>query len=60
MLGLEVEGYEPTGDGDYVVDIDLTPDRGDCLGMINLAREVAVIEGTRIKLPEYLFAAKLG
>lgn len=59
MLGLEVEGYEPTGDGDYVVDIDLTPDRGDCLGMINLAREVAVIEGTRIKLPEYLLQQSL-
>ena len=28
---------------DYILDIDLTPDRGDCLSVLGIAREVSVI-----------------
>ncbi|NLX90691.1 MAG: phenylalanine--tRNA ligase subunit beta [Firmicutes bacterium] len=34
-----------------VLEIDLTPNRGDCLGMLGIAREVAAITGKKIVLP---------
>lgn len=51
MLGLAVEGVHESGD-DYVLDIDLTSNRPDCLSHIGVAREVAAMEGTRLRLPE--------
>ncbi|MCK9314301.1 MAG: hypothetical protein M0P20_09675, partial [Methanocorpusculum sp.] len=38
MAGIAIEGVERQDD-DFILDLDLTPNRGDCLGMINLARE---------------------
>ncbi|HCF50825.1 MAG TPA: phenylalanine--tRNA ligase subunit beta, partial [Syntrophomonas sp.] len=32
--------------------LDLTPNRGDCLGMINLAREISALTGKPVKIPE--------
>lgn len=52
MAGIAVEGIEKTDDGDQVIELDLTPNRGDCLGMINLAREVAAVTGSRVRMPE--------
>lgn len=37
---------------DPVIEIDLTPNRPDCLGIIGIAREVATFEKKEIKLPE--------
>ncbi len=36
---------------DSVLEIDLTPNRADCLSMIGVAREAAAIQGTRLNLP---------
>jgi phenylalanyl-tRNA synthetase beta chain len=36
---------------DTVLDLDLTPNRGDCFSMIGVARELAAIQGTRITGP---------
>jgi phenylalanyl-tRNA synthetase beta chain len=36
---------------DPVLEIDLTPNRADCLSMIGVAREAAAIQGTRLSLP---------
>jgi len=36
---------------DPVLEIDLTPNRADCLSMIGVAREAAAIQGTRLTLP---------
>lgn len=36
---------------DYVLEIELTPNRADCLSMINVAREVAAITGSQLHLP---------
>ncbi len=36
---------------DQVLELELTPDRADCLGMINLAREIAALTGGELKLP---------
>jgi phenylalanyl-tRNA synthetase beta chain len=36
---------------DAVLDVEVTPNRGDCLSIIGLAREVAAVFGVRLKLP---------
>ena len=41
-VGLAVDGVHPQGD-DFVLDIDLTSNRPDCLSHLGVAREVAVI-----------------
>lgn len=51
MAGIEVEGIDVVGD-DHTLELDLTPNRGDCLGMINLARELAAVQGKEVKIPE--------
>ena len=37
---------------DTVLELELTPNRGDCLSMVGVAREVAALLGTALKLPE--------
>ncbi len=37
---------------DDVIDIDLTPNRGDCLSMLGVAREVAADRGLTVKRPQ--------
>lgn len=39
---------------DAVIDIDLTPNRGDCLGIEGIAREVGALTNTKLKVPEIL------
>ncbi len=39
------------GLSDMVLEIDLTPNRPDCLSIIGIAREVAAIQGTGFNLP---------
>lgn len=36
---------------DQAIDVDLTPDRGDCLGLIGIAREVGVINRCPVNIP---------
>ncbi len=38
--------------GDDVLDIELTPNRADCLGIIGIAREVSALTGAPLRLPE--------
>ncbi|HEX9654156.1 MAG TPA: phenylalanine--tRNA ligase subunit beta [bacterium] len=38
------------GDGDIVIDIDVTPNRPDCFGAIGIAREIAALAASRLKL----------
>jgi phenylalanyl-tRNA synthetase beta chain len=56
MAGLEVESLtalrtEGSGEGDWLMEIAVTPNRGDCLGILGLAREVAALTGGKLKLP---------
>ena len=37
--------------GDNIIDLELTPNRGDCLSMRGVAREVAALTGSRLKKP---------
>ncbi|HRW12002.1 MAG TPA: phenylalanine--tRNA ligase subunit beta [Syntrophomonas sp.] len=50
MAGIAIEGVDEIN-GDSVLELDLTPNRGDCLGMIHLAREVAALQHQEIKIP---------
>ena len=42
---------EVLGLDDQVIELELTPNRSDCLSMINLAREVSAITSSSLKLP---------
>ena len=39
---------------DSIIEIDLTPNRGDCLGMEGVAREVGALTGTDLTPPEFV------
>ncbi|MEL1136368.1 phenylalanine--tRNA ligase subunit beta [Desulfitobacterium sp. THU1] len=41
------------GQGDCVLDLELYPNRPDCLGMINVAREVSSLTGGELHLPAW-------
>jgi phenylalanyl-tRNA synthetase beta chain len=50
MTGLNHESTERVG-SDTVVDLEVTSNRGDCLGHIGVAREAAVILQTELRIP---------
>src|SRR6266487_4087391 len=50
LRGFELAGIEPFGDGDAVIDFEVTANRPDCLSVIGLAREVAVMYGLPLKV----------
>ncbi len=47
-IGIEVEEVEKTS-GDTILKIDITPNRGDLLSVIGLAREIAAKTGKKLK-----------
>ncbi len=49
-LGFPCEGIEHPGD-DTVIDIEITSNRGDCLGYIGIARELSAVTGKEVKMP---------
>jgi len=49
--GLNHEGTD-TINGDVVIDLEVTSNRGDCLGHIGVAREVGVLYGLPVTIPE--------
>lgn len=49
-VGLAVEGIHEFGD-DFVFDIDVTSNRGDCLSHLGIAREVAAVTNSRFQIP---------
>ena len=54
MSGLNLEGVEPFAAGtadDVVIDLEVTSNRGDCLGHVGVAREIAVLYGETLTSP---------
>jgi len=47
MAGLEIDGLEKTAQ-DTIIEVDLTPNRGDCLSILGIAREVATLNKLNI------------
>lgn len=51
LSGLNHEGTD-TINGDVVIDLEVTSNRGDCLGHIGVAREVSVLYGLPLTIPD--------
>lgn len=49
-LGFPCEGIEHLDD-DVVIDVEITSNRGDCLGYIGVARELSAATGKELKVP---------
>lgn len=47
-IGVPLQDYL----GDVVLDLELTPNRPDCLSVVGVAREVAAIAGVPVRLPD--------
>jgi len=54
VLAAEAEIGKPLAEhiGDTVLDIDITPNRPDCLSVVGIAREVAALSEQEIHIPE--------
>jgi phenylalanyl-tRNA synthetase beta chain len=39
--------------GDTILDMDITPNRPDCLSVIGIAREIAALTGSKLNIPEF-------
>jgi phenylalanyl-tRNA synthetase beta chain len=50
MAGLEVEAVESMS-GDTIFEIEITPNRPDCLNILGLAREIGAMTGRKVKSP---------
>lgn len=57
MAGLEVEAIEEK-EGDFIFEMEITPNRPDCLSYIGIAREAAAVTKKRLKLPKVLLPQK--
>src|SRR5687767_9232090 len=51
MVGLAIDAVESHAD-DSVLDVEVPSNRPDCLSHVGIAREVTVIEGKELRLPE--------
>jgi len=51
MAGSEIKSIDKKKE-DCIFEVEITPNRSDCLSMIGLAREVAAITGEDLKLPK--------
>lgn len=59
MIGLEVEAMENV-DSDVVFEVNVTPNRPDCLSIIGIARELSAAYKTRLGFPEHDIIAEKG
>ncbi|MFV0387212.1 MAG: phenylalanine--tRNA ligase subunit beta [Pyrinomonadaceae bacterium] len=53
LSGLELDGMERFGD-DYIMDIEVTSNRGDCLSHLGVAREISAFSDNSVNLPKML------
>ena len=52
-VGLGVEKITKT-DNDVIFELEITPNRPDCLSIVGIAREIAAIENKKIKFPKLI------
>ena len=52
MVGIAVDKIEHLSPTETVLELELTPNRSDCLGIINVAREVAIITKSPLRIPD--------
>ena len=51
VRGFAVEGIDPIGDNDAVLDFEITANRPDCMSVAGIAREVATAYGLQVRRP---------
>jgi phenylalanyl-tRNA synthetase beta chain len=51
MAGFNLEGVEEV-EGDFAIDLEITSNRPDCLGHLGVAREIAALLKTDVKMPD--------
>jgi phenylalanyl-tRNA synthetase beta chain len=51
VRGFAVEGLESLGDGDAVIDFEVTGNRPDCMCVMGMAREIATAYGLPVRRP---------
>ncbi|MBF0328199.1 MAG: phenylalanine--tRNA ligase subunit beta [Nitrospirae bacterium] len=59
MIGFEVEAIDRM-DGDAVFEVNVTPNRPDCLSVIGIAREISAFYNIPVEFPEHDVLAELG
>ncbi|HKO95552.1 MAG TPA: phenylalanine--tRNA ligase subunit beta [Pyrinomonadaceae bacterium] len=59
MVGLAIDTIDEV-DGDFVLDVEVPSNRPDCLSHIGIAREVAVIEKSKVQSPKSKVCATQG
>lgn len=52
LFGHEVESMDKTPT-DTIFDLEITPNRGDCLSVLGLSREIAALYNLKLKTPKY-------
>jgi len=52
IIGLAVEGVHEAAGDDFVLDVDLTSNRPDCLSHLGVAREISVIDKQSVSVPQ--------
>ncbi len=50
--GIEVEAVEPLPDGDHLLELEVTPNRPDCLSLLGIARDIRALAGGKIIPPD--------
>ncbi len=58
-VGLVVASVEKFDD-DYRIEVEVTSNRPDCLGMIGIAREIAAVTGITLRLPDVQYTCREG
>jgi phenylalanyl-tRNA synthetase beta chain len=58
VRGFAVEGIDPFGDGDAVIDFEVTGNRPDCMAVSGIAREVATAFGLQVRRPAVASAVR--
>jgi phenylalanyl-tRNA synthetase beta chain len=48
VVGIPLSEYM----GDTILDLDITPNRPDCLSVIGIAKEIAALTGSKVNVPE--------
>src|SRR3989442_7059424 len=58
-VGLAIDAVEARAD-DFVLDVEVPSNRGDCLSHIGIARELAVIEKCQVSIPKSQISSAQG
>lgn len=51
LFGLEAESVKKVGK-DYILNLEITPNRGDCLSIIGIARELSALYDRKLNIPK--------